>query len=240
MLAIRMGHTALAYDLLLFKADVNEKLANGYSGMHMACFRHDVKALDFYIRLGANVNAQDKSGNPPLFVCLYYTSFHRGTDRLSGNKDVVFGMKNNKGQNIFHMGVLYQNEPMLQLFFKLKRDTMVKLANETDIIMGRTPLHYVMQYQFQDVLVDLAGIQSNLNVQDINGDTALHVAIKVGWLLGCRCLIQHPLHPAALDIKNNDKNTQKVLLKQNPDFYKQTKEKNMVPKKRGWMDIPCE
>lgn len=208
----------IAYDLLLYGQNINEKNENGMSALHLAVLRKDHESFDFLIKIKANVNIKDSNGNSPLFIAIQ-TNNRDVLKKLVDVSECDWTIKNNRGQTIFHYAILARNATLIDFLYSIKKDLMSKLINEVDSILGRTPIFYsVVEY---DKILSFLIIQPqvNLNIQDQNGDTVLHLAIKLENVASIRLLMNGP-NAANVEIKNNEKQSAKMLLKSKPDLNK--------------------
>lgn len=230
MFALKNNHFTICFDFLLFGYNINEKNVSGYSALHLAGFRSDIEVFSFLIKNKANINLKDDQGNTPLVSCIY-SRFKIGIGKLSDINECDFQVKNNKGQNILHLAILTKNVSILEFLFNLKKEIMLKLVNDGDKEMNRTPLQYAILINWLEMIPRLIDIPQTFNHQDSNGDNSLHLAAKTQNLLAYKLLLNVQSQPPLIDTKNNEKNTPKNITKSITDFKKLLETVQIPPKK---------
>eukprot|EP01080_Neovahlkampfia_damariscottae_P005361 gene5361-9169_t len=200
-------------DFLLFGFDINQKNNTGQTLLHLFSMYRPEK-VQFLLKMGADPNIRDDNGYTPIFLCILMRSTLALTDLVQGSN---LTLKNNFGQNIVHLCLLTENFQELQELQNKKPNTIKNIFDSTDLLSGRTPLHYAVILKLDHFLSFLSMLDANLDVQDKNGDTAIHLSIKNDQISSSKILMMG-LNSANLEIKNKDKNTPKVLMKNKQEY----------------------
>ncbi|KAL0487051.1 ankyrin repeat and protein kinase domain-containing protein [Acrasis kona] len=99
----------IANHLLLAGADINLKKCDGMTVLHSCMVSGDVEALTFLLELPEKhhlmLNARDEFGDTPLFKAVSHSGRTKAIRLLlsSGNNNVGTWIRNNVGENIFHL-----------------------------------------------------------------------------------------------------------------------------------------
>lgn len=125
----------------------------GKRPLHIAIEKGHVEIAQLLINDGADVNAQDKSGDTSLEIIKYFLSRVADVGNITTLRD-----------SVSHHRVLAKID-MVKILLNNKFDW--------------TPLHYAAAYGQQEIaLLILSKSKNSLNTQDKRGDTPLHVAIN--------------------------------------------------------------
>jgi ankyrin repeat protein len=130
-------------------------------------------------------NIKDVNGETPLMKGI-----------INGNYDIVkiyikysnLSIINNQKQNIFHICAMNNNSSIINLFQNYAKSKMI---NEGDVFHN-TPLKYsivnnnLLSFKFLCYSKDI-----DVNVQDKNGDTILHLCFKYNNYLFAKYLIEY-------------------------------------------------
>ena len=127
----------------------------------------------------------------------------------SGDNSLIYKILKNRTNNLFHLVVKQNNIPLLlYLYDKLKNyfpsTNVLDIPNKE----GMTSLHISCFYSFKNMADNLLLLGSNINAQDIKGNTPLHYAVKAENYRLCKKLI---IFGAKKDLKDNDNNTPKDI-----------------------------
>jgi ankyrin repeat protein len=233
--AVATRHFMIASDILLFRHNVNEQNSNGHTALHLACMRKDVASVEWLLKQDASASIKDTLGNTALVYGIGSGDVSIVRAFLNA-KTCDWLAKNNKGQSILHIVLLTKSSAILELLADKKKDVFIKLLNEPDKAMNRSPLFYGVVDHDKIFSLLIMQPEINLNLQDSNGDTALHLAIKCDNLTAIRLLMYGP-HPVNPDTKNNEKQTPKALLKLKPELNSKLKDKKVGMTNFGSGDV---
>ena len=156
---------------------------DGFSLLHMSVFKNKGKSFDAIIK-----KARDELSKHELaewvnlattkdqFVALHYASY-RGNIHFC--ESLIENGANIKKKNAYGLNVLHiaaqGDQPISLFFFRTKGMDLVSKDNR-----GSTPLHWACFQNSEIALIYLLGWlkQNTLNMQDIDGYTPLHLAVK--------------------------------------------------------------
>jgi len=210
-LAMARGHHDIVQDLLMFEADINFKRESGNTCVHDIMILNNVKGLKFFLALqqekGENglkilFNTKDQLGNTPLFRAIMSNSlecvkvFLEEAAKPTAAKcgfHVNINVKNDKGNNCFHLVSSNGNPEFISLLFGYNPELCKTLLRDKNS-RGENPLHIAAKlgkWKVVEKLLELfnnhQNINSNnnisindfigLNDQDNSGNTPLHLAI---------------------------------------------------------------
>ncbi|XP_059169888.1 serine/threonine-protein phosphatase 6 regulatory ankyrin repeat subunit A-like [Physella acuta] len=150
---------------------INRTNVDGENALHMACLLGHINIVMFLIGEKCKINARSTLGETPLMIAVE-NYFAKIAKYLIDNKANV-NIKNNEGDTVLHLAVehgLHNNNYMLLHELAQKSANI----NETNNA-GRTPLFYANNAQVVELLVEKG---SDVDIQDKNGETALHLATK--------------------------------------------------------------
>jgi hypothetical protein len=163
------------------------------------------------------INIRDNNYNTPLL-----------TGFIHGNKECIeflllqninLNAINSYKQNFFHLTALYETTHCLLLMEEMKFEK--KIVNDYDIF-DKTALHYATEKgNFEVVKMIITKYGGNIDVQDGNGNTALHIAILNKNEKIKKVLMENQANE---NLKNNNNLTSKIYL----DNEKISFEKSMI------------
>ncbi len=167
-----------------------------------------VDAVKLLVDRGAKIDAQDNQNQTPLLKSIHYQNYAVAVQLLSyGPEKAGINIQDNHGRTPLHtyfmtkpsyvedVDVARMKKKLLKLLLK---DAKLDLTNE----LGQTFLHYTAG---KGILIPVVSIVvAVLNIQDVNGDTALHVATKKGFFQTTQDLIRMGADP---NIANNNNTT---------------------------------
>ena len=164
----------------------------GTTPLHIAAENNLIEMAKFLIAHGADVNAQDVSGETPLAVAAAAGNINKALRAKSARMMeflIARGANVNLG-NIAHQTVLYNavgldNVQAVEVL--LRNGAEVNGKEDTE---KRVPLHEAALYGDIHIIKLLVEHDADINAQDIGGNTPLHLAISNGEINGTEILVK--------------------------------------------------
>jgi len=149
------------------------------------------KTVEFLIKRGADINAQNNDGRTPLHVA-------RGKEAteacLQHADDHSFTITDKRGRNFWHLSYFFRNKNKIELSTNVRPIISASEATYSSDDLNRTPLHYACMKRkartaewLSEELIPIVS-DEHINQQDRFGRTALHYAAMdgnnelMGWL----------------------------------------------------------
>jgi ankyrin repeat protein len=164
-------------DLLLFGSDINMKKNDSTTILHDLVKCGNYESLKYLINSDFKLkyNPKDAVGNTPLHYAVIYSKMEF-IKLLLVQSDVKIDTENENGMNLLHLACHYGNDKILSYLLTLKDITDI-IYNQSKI--GYTAMHYAVNSSSTLCILKLIDFDIKLlNIQDNNGDTPLHIAIK--------------------------------------------------------------
>uniref|UniRef100_A0A8D0CQ53 Ankyrin repeat domain 52 n=1 Tax=Sander lucioperca TaxID=283035 RepID=A0A8D0CQ53_SANLU len=157
--------------------DVKDHL--GRSPLHYAAANGNSQCTISLVRAGAEVNELDLTGCSPLHYAAASHTFCGCLDFLldSGANPTL---KNSNGYSAVHYAAAYGNKQHLEL-----------VSEEVESNIPVSPLHLAAYYGHREALRLLCETLVSLDVRDIEGRTALHLAAQRGFAPCVEVLLKH-------------------------------------------------
>lgn len=163
--------TGLIKSLLLRGADVKIKNKNGVTALMHAVIKDNLEVAQLLIDAGADVNCQDESNRTLLHMALEDSGKNLSMAKLLINSGVNVNVKDKSGRIPLHLAAANSNDA------SFIRDLISRTAgvdHKTDT--GDTALFFALRRNNIDTAKVIIKYTKNLNLQDKNGETALHLA----------------------------------------------------------------
>uniref|UniRef100_A0A673AYN2 Ankyrin repeat domain 52 n=1 Tax=Sphaeramia orbicularis TaxID=375764 RepID=A0A673AYN2_9TELE len=167
--------------------DVRDNL--GRSALHYAAANGNSQCTISLVRAGAEVNELDLTGCSPLHYAAASHTFCGCLDFLLDN-GANPTLKNTKGYSAVHFAAAYGNKQHLELVSRLL-EISFNCLEEVESNIPVSPLHLAAYYGHCDALRLLCETLVSLDVRDIEGQTALHLAAKRGFTQCVEVLLKH-------------------------------------------------
>jgi ankyrin repeat protein len=172
-------------NLLLKNKDIQVNLLNnnGLSVFHIAVIKRYIDILKIFIYDKTfNINViETKYNMTPLMYLLDINYLNIIIEML--NNGALLSYQDIYGNNILHHCLI---ENKLDMFIFLKNYKNNKIIDNQINIKGNTPLHILLEnFNNIDIDIDLNNIimNTNINLQDYNGNTCMHLLCKKNlWL----------------------------------------------------------
>uniref|UniRef100_A0A665UFP3 Serine/threonine-protein phosphatase 6 regulatory ankyrin repeat subunit C-like n=1 Tax=Echeneis naucrates TaxID=173247 RepID=A0A665UFP3_ECHNA len=186
-------------------ADVDIKDILGRSPLHYAAANGNSHCTISLVRAGANVNGLDLMGCSPLhYAAASHTFCGENTNsnpdygvekeqEASMCLDYLLDnganptLKNNKGYSAVHYAAAYGNKQHLELLLEISFNCLEEVESNIPV----SPLHLAAYYGHCEALQLLCETLVSLDVRDIEGRTALHLAARRGFAPCVEVLLKH-------------------------------------------------
>uniref|UniRef100_A0A8D3BWN2 Ankyrin repeat domain 44 n=1 Tax=Scophthalmus maximus TaxID=52904 RepID=A0A8D3BWN2_SCOMX len=186
-IAARYGQELLISTLLTNGAD---KDSLGRSPLHYAAASGNSQCTISLVRAGADVNELDLMGCSPLhYTAASHTFSHHEHDNFYFLLDNGANptLKNSKGYSAVHYAAAYGNKQHLELLLEISFNCLEEVESNIPV----SPLHLAAYYGHREALRLLCETLVSLDVRDIEGRTALHLAAQRGFAPCVEVLLKH-------------------------------------------------
>jgi ankyrin repeat protein len=152
--------------------------------LHYGVKFDNVDIVTKLLSCGANVDYVNPYDNlTPLFYCFIYNKFKCYTQLLNACNNIC--VQDKSGRSMLHFSIYYDESITLSLINK--DSAIVNLVDN----QNKNVLHYSLENNKPESFIELLLSHSiNVNVQDINGNIPLHLAILNNRDKSCNCLIK--------------------------------------------------
>ena len=228
MIAAQTGQMKLVTFLIEHGANLDRRDKDDQTALHYAVCGSDVscKILSYLIENGAEVNAFARRDNTPLMLACKYGHLNAVSSLIEHGAKV--NLQDAIGNTAVHYALSCSNGSP-EVLSRLMRDRAA--VNSACTRYNSTPLMIACQYGHMNAVTFLIEHGANMDLQDQDGNTALHYAVNAGAVdtlldLGALHLIpvcnKHGLTP--LLQASNRRNSEKVkCLIQRPEITKEQK-----------------
>ena len=229
MIAAERGQMKLVTFLIEHGANLDRRDKDDQTALHYAVCGSDVSCeiLSYLIENGAEVNAFTRHDNcTPLMLACKYGHLNAVTSLIEHGTKV--NLQDAIGNTAVHYALSCSNGSP-EVLTRLMRDRAA--VNSACTRDNGTPLMIACQYGHMNAVSVLIEHGANMDLQDKNGDTALHYAVNAGAVdtlldLGALHLIpvcnKHGLTPL-LQASNRRKSEKVKCLIQRPEITKEQK-----------------
>ncbi|KAF5281783.1 hypothetical protein FQR65_LT14530 [Abscondita terminalis] len=224
LIALKNSHVTCVKTLLSLGADASICDKNGSTCLHLSLVQH----LDILHQFLAviDVNCVDSEGNTPLLISLRHSSSIVTRFLLDFGADIF--ATNKSGLSSLHYAAKTCSEvfltefiargadvnqktksgdtPLLIHLMENSRRSVVKILIDTGadvnavcVATGNSCLHYAVDNRDDDVIGDLVRAGAVVNMQNRNGETPLHSAIRFGSISLVRLLLGSGADPNIAD-----------------------------------------
>ncbi|XP_037622637.1 serine/threonine-protein phosphatase 6 regulatory ankyrin repeat subunit C-like [Sebastes umbrosus] len=186
-------------------ADLDVKDHLGRSPLHYAAANGNSQCTISLVRAGAEVNELDLTGCSPLHYAAASHTFCGGEtnsepDHCEGKEqeaslclDFLLDnganptLKNSKGYSAVHYAAAYGNKQHLELLLEISFNCLEEVESNIPV----SPLHLAAYYGHCEALRLLCETLVSLDVRDVEGRTALHLAARRGFAPCVEVLLKH-------------------------------------------------
>ncbi|QKF93772.1 ankyrin repeat protein [Fadolivirus algeromassiliense] len=158
--------------------NINSRTSTGESALHIACNFELIDIIKLLINNGADINIQDY--NNEITPLMYAVTINNNTiAKLLITNGADPNIQDFIGNTVVHYAVEEENYEILYELLKLDINKMQANVNISNI-NGKLPIHILLEKDkiYENNIIETLIINSNLNIQDDNGNTALHLICK--------------------------------------------------------------
>jgi len=198
--AAAMGHLETCKALLELKADPNAADAASRTALHWAGARGETKLLELLAGRGANLEALDKEGR----TALHHAALHARSAAVKwllekgAKPDAWTTAWPTQGYSPLAFAVMAGDLDSTEALLAKNASLEVKEGYQNAL------LHFAAGSGALKVLERVAGLgKADLNIQNKQGTTALHLCAAMLWKEGCEFLLSKGANPNVLDGAGN-------------------------------------
>uniref|UniRef100_A0A672JKQ9 Serine/threonine-protein phosphatase 6 regulatory ankyrin repeat subunit C-like n=1 Tax=Salarias fasciatus TaxID=181472 RepID=A0A672JKQ9_SALFA len=179
--------------LINFGAELDIKDDLGRSPLHYAAANGNSQCTVSLVRAGAEVNELDLTNCSPLHYAAASHTFCGPHMITLGCLDYLLDnganptLKNTKGYSAVHYAAAYGNKQHLELLLEISFNCLEEAESNIPV----SPLHLAAYYGHCDALHLLCETLVSLDVRDVEGQTALHLAAHRGFASCVEVLLKH-------------------------------------------------
>ena len=164
----------LKYNEINYGIDItNFRDSNQLSPLFYALAFNSHDGVKLLLDYGARLNTFDKSRNTVLHVACLKSKYEFVKLFLNYYPDMIRSINLEK-QTILHTSIIGNNNKIIKLI--LQNDDEKKYLLNSQDKNDRTALMYALELQLNDVINEL--IDTSMDLQDANGNTHYHIALK--------------------------------------------------------------
>ncbi|XP_065075157.1 uncharacterized protein LOC135698934 [Ochlerotatus camptorhynchus] len=183
MLASDQGHNEVVKLLLKRSAKPNAQKSNKWTSLHFACYRNHQEVVGALLDGMADVDARNEEEWTPLHWAARYA--HLEIAELLLDRSASINVQQKDKDTPLHLAIRY-DQTMEVVRLLVKRSADLNIRNKK----LRTPLHMAAHFDRKGIVNILINAE-NLNSQDSNGCTPLHLAVEKGADEVVKALIHH-------------------------------------------------
>ncbi len=159
---------------LMDYVNINQRNLLGESALHIACNLQEKDIIELLLKNNININIQDYENE---LTALHYAIHQNNIDiikiLLKYNPDIL--LQDMYGNTALHYGCIENNIQIVDKLIEYDKDININIWN----IEGQIPLHIAIDREdYKKDIIDLLIKDSNLNLQDNNGNTPLLLIFK--------------------------------------------------------------
>lgn len=181
-------------------ADIDQRNKEDMSALQMAIHLHLLEAVEALCKRGVNVNSSDARGNTPLLIALKSKQTDIATSLVKYGADTTawnIGV-NNCSWSLLHRAI-YENDEETACFL-IRNGCDVNSARKpgtgdqggAEAWDGLTPLHLSCAAAQDQVVQCLVERSADVNAQDSEGRSPIHIAITTKNPIITHILLSHP------------------------------------------------
>lgn len=189
--AAKNGHARVCSFLADKGASIEARDVQEYTALHIAAKMGFTECCSQLLIFGSSVNSTDKNGNTPLHLLLSSGKKKENCIEVLCKNGAKVSAKNNKGETPLHIAQHAQNNMLVKLL-SYEFDPLIRDQK------GKTIFHWAAVRRKKENLETILKLETwktqclvlLINAQDVDGHTALHIAIKHGNEEACKILLK--------------------------------------------------
>lgn len=142
---------------------------NNNTPLHYTALYNNIDAFNILSNINPNINIVNNEGNTLLHIAVINNNINY-INLLLKNKDIKVNLLNDQGLSVLHIAIIKRYIHILKLFINDKRFNI----NIIETKYNMTPLMYLLDIKFLDIINDMLNRGALLTFQDIYGNNILH------------------------------------------------------------------
>jgi ankyrin repeat protein len=147
----------------------NIKDNNNNTPLHYSILYNNSITLNILLEFDLNINTVNNEGNTPLHIAVYNNNIDN-INILLKNNNIQVNLLNNQGLSVLHIAIIKRYIDILKIFIYDKRFNI----NIIELKYNMTPLMYLLDINYLNIIIEMLNNGALLNYQDIYGNNILH------------------------------------------------------------------
>lgn len=147
----------------------NIKDKNNNTPLHYSILYNNIETLNILLDIDSNINNINNEGNTPLHLAVNNNN-NNIINLLLKKKNINVNLLNNQGLSVLHIAIIKRYIDILKIFIYDKRFNI----NIVELKYNMTPLMYLLDINYLNIIIEMLNNGALLNYQDIYGNNILH------------------------------------------------------------------